>query len=182
MFMARRKTPEVVATLIVAAAISGCLLEVPALKNARVAGAWNISIKNEKDTCMFDGWMPGSVNSLELKIDQFGDDQGDINAQLQGLLGFVFWAGVGTATLTGTISGEDLDLTLLGTKDEMLRGCTFRREIRVKVKSKADRLTNGRLTHVLRATGASTCETLNACEAIQTFDGTRIDVADASAL
>lgn len=170
------RTRVVVGMLTAATTFAGCLLGVPALQNARVDGTWNMSVKNEADHCMFDGWMPGSVNSIEIKIEQFGDDEGDINAQLQGLLGFVFWAGLGTSTLTGNIKGEDLDLTLLGTKDEILRGCTFRREIRVTARAKSDRLRDGRITHVLRTAGGQVCATLNACQAIQTFDGTRIDV------
>jgi hypothetical protein len=160
--------------------LPSCLLGVPELENAKVEGTWSMSVKNEANGCMFEEWAPGSVNAFEIKLEQFGEKKSDVNAQLQGLVGLAFWAGIGTSTLTGKIDGEELDLTLLGTKDEVTKGCVFRREIHVTAQVQKDRFREGRIVHMLRATPGGSCGPLNGCQTMQTFDGTRIDLPDPS--
>ncbi|MDX2024555.1 MAG: hypothetical protein SF187_30215 [Deltaproteobacteria bacterium] len=163
-----------VGALVALATSAGCWLGVPPLQNAPVSGTWSMSIKNGSDACMTDGWMPGAVSSFEIKLQQFGEDNEQVSAELQGILGLAFWLGVGSSTLTGRIEGDELSLTLLGAKDEMLRGCTYRREVRVTARVQSDRLRDGRITHIIRTDAA--CPGISGCELQQTFDGTRIDV------
>ena len=128
---------------------------------------------------MTEGWMTGGVSSLDIKLEQFGAANEQVSAQLQGIAGLALWLGVGSSTLTGRIQGDKLDLTLLSERDELLRGCVYRREIRVTTQVKGDRLRDGVITHLFRAPAGPACPGIDRCQAVQTFDGTRIDLADA---
>ena len=157
-------------------ALSACLLPVPELENASVEGKWTVTAKNETDQCMFDNWVPGALASFEIVIEQFGENDREVTARLDGLLGFAFWVGVGTADLKGQIQGDQLSLSLLGVNNEMAtNGCVFKREIRVTAQVDKDRLERGQITNIPRPIAAAPeCEKFLRCQASQSFDGRRL--------
>lgn len=163
------------AAVVAPLALGSCLLGVPALENAAIDGRWSIIIKSEVDQCMFDGWTPGTVAGLEIVIDQFGDGGRDVKARLDGLAGLGFWLALGTAELSGRIEGDQLSLTMLGINDEKaLNGCVFRRELRVTAQVDGDRLRQGRIVHIPTAGTAPECQMFVSCQALQSFDGTKV--------
>lgn len=155
--------------------LPGCLLPVPQLENAAADGRWAVTVKNETDGCTFDNWVPGAVAGFEIVIEQFGEENRELAARLDGLAGLALWVGLGTAELKGRVEGNELSLILRGVNNETASdGCVFRRELRVTAEVDGDRLVGGRIAHFPMRTGAPECPNLVNCEALQTFDGRRV--------
>jgi len=161
--------------------LPACLVSVPSLENAEVAGRWSLTVKNEDDNCMFEGWTAGGVGTFEIVMNQFGEDRREVNARLDGLLGLALWLGLGTQDLSGVVEGDELSLTMFGARDETAStGCVFRREIRVKTRIEGDRLRNGEIIQRPRPISGTGCERESTCRALQSFDGVRVGAADAA--
>ncbi len=170
-----KRHAQVVVMLAAPFVLSACVLSVPELENAAIQGRWSLTLKNEEDQCMFNGWMPGALATFDIVIDQFGAKGRDVSARLDGFLGLAFWIGLGTADLSGRIEGDQLSLTMLGINNETAAdGCVFKREIRVTAQVEGDRLTRGRISHIPTGSSGDACQMYKTCRAVQTFDGRRL--------
>src|SRR5687767_473517 len=82
---------------------------------ADVAGDYTVSVTNEENACNFDNWTAGdSQTGIPVEIVQ---DDGNVTITVQGLTGTFLSFALGTATFAGTVSGNSVSATIIGTVD-----------------------------------------------------------------
>ncbi len=150
-------------------ALSGC----PSTP-VNAAGSYTVNLTNGANGCMFGNWTEGSTTSgVQLRITQTGSS---LTATVEGGTAAVFDVLFGSHIMTGSVSGNHLDLVIHGTNQTTPVGtsCTMSLDAHASVDLSGDALQNGTITYTIVTNHDSTCPIYTqSCETSQAFNGTR---------
>jgi hypothetical protein len=131
-------------------------------------GTYSVGISYRDDACQF-GWTVGQMSSgVEVVITQNGDSA---IAEVKGLAGGYLSLALGSATFSGNVDGNELDLFVTGTKPQTKGNCTFTYDGHIAATLTGDAL-QGTLSYVANTNTASDCAAV-ACTSKQDFSGSR---------
>ena len=137
---------------------------------ADVAGTYSIGITNKDNGCGFDNWTVGQMTSnVGLVITQSGDKA---TATVQGVAGAFYTLVLGTASFTGTVDGNALDLTIFGTRQATKNSCAYTVNAEVHAAISGD-LLSGTIDYKAATNGSPDCGSIQDCTSSQAFNGTR---------
>jgi hypothetical protein len=148
-----------------AIAMAGCSSD-----PADVAGNYELQVTNGVDGCEL-GLEPGAnPDNISLEVTQNGESaNGDIN----GLIADVFltrW--LGSSLFTGSVDGDHATLTRQGNISSSRDGCSYFVNAVIEADLEGDLLT-GEIHYSTATNGSPDCGTLQGCETVQAFNGTR---------
>jgi hypothetical protein len=135
-----------------------------------VAGAYTLAVTNGANGCNFGTWRVGDTASgIGLTVTQTGNN---VSAQLGGLVGAFSVAIIGTDTLTGTVSAQEILLMAHGTRQQVSGSCTYTLNALAVAHLSGD-LLNGTIDYTTATDGSAACAALTNCHSTQSFNGTR---------
>ena len=159
-------TRSIGSVLLVAAALSGAGCGSP----ANVAGDYAVNLTNKDNGCAFPNWTVGQMTSnIAMTIVQSGSD---VTATVGGLGGAFLVAVLGSASFTGTASGNSIDLTLFGTRNATQGSCSYTVNAEIDGQIGGD-LLEGTIDYKTATNGSPDCGALQGCASEQAFNGTR---------
>jgi hypothetical protein len=90
---------------------------------ADVAGTYTVALSNGPNDCAFDGWdASGEATGVGVTVTQ---DEENVSLDVTGLIESLFLNGIlGSDTFTGTVSGNHVSATILGTVNRTDSGCS----------------------------------------------------------
>ena len=122
------------------------------------------------NACAIANWQTGpQANPAMFTITQNG-------SSITGTVGGLGAVGVslllGSATFNGTVAGNDIDLTLIGTVPFTTNGCTYtyRSEI---TGTFANNALSGQIRYTTATNGAPSCSSLMSCVSFADYSGSR---------
>ena len=137
---------------------------------ANVAGTYTIALTIQQNECGILGNDPGTSSSgVTVEVTQDGSN---VTAKVQGLAGLALGVATGSATFTGKVSGNSLDLSISGTVSGSSGTCAFTRNAHLVGTVSGDVLT-GSVTYTYATNKTADCGTRDSCQDIQVFNGTR---------
>lgn len=132
-------------------------------------GDFSISVTNRENGCGFDNWTEGNTaTGIPVTI----TEDGEVRAEVGGAAGVFLGVVLGSNIFTGSVDGDQLDLTLFGTTSATQGNCTY------TINAVLDGTLDGDvLTGDIRYTAATNdnpdCSTIEGCVSRQQFNGTR---------
>jgi hypothetical protein len=137
---------------------------------ADVAGSYSVNVTSRDNGCSLQNWTVGQMSSnIPVTITQDGSD---VTASVTGLTGTYLDVVLGSHDFTGTIDGNDLDLTLYGTRSGTMGNCTYTYNAVLTGTLDVDTLT-GQIQYQAKTNGNPDCGTLEGCASVQDFNGAR---------
>jgi hypothetical protein len=137
---------------------------------ANVAGTYTIALTIQQNECGILGNDPGTSSSgVTVVVTQEGSK---VTAQVQGAAALGLGLATGSATFTGTVSGNSLDLSISGTVSGSSGTCAFTRNAHLVGTVAGDVLT-GSVTYSFATNKTADCGIRDTCQDIQVFNGTR---------
>ncbi len=134
------------------------------------AGDYTISVTNRENGCEFDNWEVGnSASNIGLVITQDGDA---VNGTITGATGTFLTLVLGSNVFQGSVDGNDVDMTIFGTRSTTEGNCTWSINASVDGSLDGDVLT-GNLNYAAATNGNPDCASLEGCVSRQEFNGTR---------
>lgn len=147
------------------AALMGC-----ASDPAQIAGDYTVGVTNRDNGCNFANWTVGNMTAgVDVKIAESGKN---VTADVTGGVGAVLDFAFGSSSFTGTIYGNELDLTLEGTRVQQTGTCTYTYNGQILATANGDTMT-GRINYTPATNGNSDCTAVSGCLTYQEFNGSR---------
>lgn len=147
------------------AAAAGC-----ASDPAQIAGDYTVGVTNRDNGCNFPNWTVGAMTSgVDVKIAESGSS---VTADVTGGTGAVLDFAFGSSSFTGTIDGNQLNLTLEGTRVQQSGTCTYTYNGQIIATANGDTMT-GRINYTPATNGNSSCTAVAGCLTYQEFNGSR---------
>ena len=148
-----------------AAGLAGC-----SSSPANVAGSYSVNVTNRDNGCSLQNWTVGAMSSnIPVIITQ---DGADVTASVTGLTGTYLDVALGSHDFTGTVDGDQLDLTLYGTRSQTMGNCTYTYNAVLSATLDVDTLT-GQIQYQAKTNGNPDCGALEGCASVQDFNGAR---------
>ncbi|MEO6774367.1 MAG: hypothetical protein ABI467_15330 [Kofleriaceae bacterium] len=137
---------------------------------APIAGDYTVGVTNRDNGCNFANWTVGNMTAgVDVKIAQSG---ASVTADVTGGVGAVLDVAFGASAFTGVIDGNQLDLTLEGTRVQQSGTCTYTYNGEILATANGDILT-GRINYTPATNGNSDCAAVAGCLTYQEFNGSR---------
>lgn len=137
---------------------------------ANVEGNYTMAVTNRDNGCPLANWTVGtSTPNIGVTITQQGSNA---SATINGLVGVFVSATLGTNVYTGSVSGNDVTLEVLGTRSMTMGNCTFTYNSTILGTADGDTMT-GRVEYRGAGNGNPDCSTITGCLSYQDFNGTR---------
>jgi hypothetical protein len=136
------------------------------------AGNYTVGVTNRDNGCMLANWTVGAMSSnIGVTITQSGTTA---TATITGATAIVLDLVLGSHAFTGTVDGEMLDLTLLGTRPQTTGNCTYTLDGEIVATSTGELIT-GRINYKAATNNHPDCTTMNiqGCVTFQDFNGSR---------
>lgn len=134
------------------------------------AGTYTLTVLSGENACAFEGWQEGSVaTGVPLVVEQEG---AAVTAVLEGAPGLFATVVLGSNQLEGEVTGEQIDVSLYGTRAFTQGSCTYTITADVAATLQGDFL-DGQIEYRPSTNGSPACGVLNDCASIQSFNGTR---------
>ena len=131
-------------------------------------GTYSVGVTNREDQCAF-GWVVNEMTpGIQVVVTQNGTNA---IAEIKGGAGFVVGAVLGTATFSGNVDGDELDLFATGTKSNSKGNCTYTYDGHIAATLTGNAL-QGTISYVANTNTASDCAAV-ACTSTQEFSGSR---------
>src|SRR5689334_4272303 len=94
---------------------------------ADIAGNYTLALTNQANGCGYMNWAEGQQsNDIHLNITQTG---AMATGTVDGLVATYLDFAVGSHVFTGTVTGNDFEMTLFGTRSETQMMCTYTRKV-----------------------------------------------------
>src|SRR5215831_1933245 len=91
--------------------------------DVNVAGTYTVAVTNGENGCNLQNWNVGnSASGIPLMITQNGSA---LTATVNGLTGTYLNLVLGSSAFTGTVSGNDINLRLVGTRTGNMASCAY---------------------------------------------------------
>jgi hypothetical protein len=137
---------------------------------ANVEGDYTINMTKGANGCGFTDWTVGEqTQDIHFVITQDGSD---ITGTLQGLTALWVTLVLGSAEFNGSVSGANVHMTLYGTNSFTQDGCTYNVNAIVDARSNGNSL-DGTITYTKATTNNPACASMEGCETVQEFSGSR---------
>jgi hypothetical protein len=131
-------------------------------------GTYSVGVTNREDQCAF-GWTVGQQTpGIEVVVTQNG---ANAIAEIKGGGGFAVFTVLNTATFSGSVDGDELDLFATGTKSFSKGNCTYTYDGHIAATLTGDAL-QGSISYVANTNTASDCAAVQ-CTSTQDFCGSR---------
>ena len=150
-----------VAALLCAAACSS--------DNGNAAGDYTVTLTNRDNGCNIAGWTVGNTSTATVTLTQANNN---VTAAVTGLGAVALELVVGGHTYTGKISGDSLDLSLFGSRTNMMGNCTYTFNSEIHAVLDGDVLT-GQIDYLSATNNNPDCAPVKDCRSFQDFNGTR---------
>jgi hypothetical protein len=156
---------QVIALLAVAASLVACA-------PANVAGNYSGNVTNGTSTCP-GNWSTGNTSTVTFAVAQSG---GNVTVNVQGVAGAGLALWTGSAAFSGTVAGNGISATLIGTTAQMTGNCryTYRADLNGSLNGNT---LDGTVTYRpdITAPPGSDCDAMRVtgCTITQTFNGLR---------
>src|SRR5262245_41651647 len=138
--------------------------------DVNVAGNYTVAVTNGENGCNLQNWTVGnSASGIPLMITQNGTA---LTATVNGLTGTYLNLVLGSSTFNGTVSGNDLNLRLVGTRAGNTGSCAYTINANVSAVLNSDVL-QGSIDYVPQTNQSIDCGVLDSCQSVQAFNGTR---------
>jgi hypothetical protein len=132
-----------------------------------VAGNYTVAVTNRDNGCNFANWTVGEeFPGIPVVVTQ---DGGHATAVVTGPTGGFMVLVLGSNSYQGSVDGDELDLTLYGTRSQTTGTCTFTYTSEIVATSDGDLLT-GRINYRPQGNGSPDC---TECLTYQDFNGIR---------
>jgi hypothetical protein len=133
-------------------------------------GSFTIAITNGQNGCNLQNWQVGSMASgIPLAVTQNGTA---VTATVNGLTGTYMSLVLGSNSFIGSVSGNELDMKLVGTRPGNTGGCAYTINAEVSATLNGDIL-QGQIAYVPQTNHSPDCGVLNSCQSVQALNGTR---------
>ncbi len=136
------------------------------------AGTYTVTVVDGADNCnLGNGWTSGnSTSNISATITQDGQV-----AQLTigGLTAVYLDLVVGTATFSGSVTGDSFTSSFLGSKTQSQGACTYSLELALQISIDANNNLSGTITYTPKTNDDVSCGTLQSCSNTQTVSGAR---------
>jgi hypothetical protein len=137
---------------------------------ANVAGTYTLALTVQQNECgILTNAAGTSSTGVTVVVTQ---DGANVTAKVQGAAGLGLSLATGSDTFTGKISGNSLDLSIIGTVAGSSGTCAFTRNAHL-VGTLAGDLLTGSVTYTYATNQNADCGTRDTCQDIQRFNGTR---------
>jgi hypothetical protein len=137
---------------------------------ANIAGVYTVGVTNRDNGCNFANYTVGNMTpNVSVTIAQSGES---VNADVTGGVGAVLDFAFGSSTFSGKIDGNQLNLTLEGTRVQQSGTCTFTYNGQILATANGDTMT-GRINYTPATNGNSDCASVSGCLTYQEFNGSR---------
>lgn len=136
--------------------------------DANVAGNYTAAITNGADGCSI-GWDVGEQANATFTVNQSGSD---VTLLVTGGAVFFFSVLLGADTFTGSVDGDDVDASLIGTRSQTSGGCVFTLNAKISATQDGDAM-NGRVEYRTATNGHADCGSRETCVSRQDFNATR---------
>ncbi len=149
--------------------IGGALL-LGGYKDADVAGEYTVAITNGSNGCGFTNWTEGDTSTgIPFSVTQDGER---LTGTVGGSSGLFLDLWLGDRVYTGTVSGNNVELTLYGTTTNTSGNCTYTVNSTIDGEIDGDVLV-GDIRYRAATNGNPDCQTIEGCVSRQSFNGTR---------
>jgi hypothetical protein len=133
-------------------------------------GTYTISVTNRENGCNFQNWTVGdSAANIQVVVNQEGESA---NADVMGITRIYLDAVLGAHVYNGTVDGDELHLSIVGTRSTTQGNCTLTVDSDLDATLDGDVLT-GRLNYRYHGNGNTDCSPYNGCTSYQDMNGTR---------
>ena len=139
-----------------------------ACSDTNVAGNYTAAITNGSDGCSI-GWTAGDRSTASMTVNQSGSD---VTMIVNGLPGVLVAGILGTNTFTGDVSGDEIDLRVVGTAPKTSGSCEFTFNGKVIANQDGDNM-SGRVEYRAATNGNPDCGTREQCLSRQDFNASR---------
>lgn len=137
---------------------------------ANVEGNYTIAVTNRDNGCAFANWMVGGQSAgIPVTVTQTDTM---VSAKIEGVTGSFVALALGSATYSGKIDGDHLELDLYGTRSQMSGNCAFTYNSVIVGDVDGDTLT-GRVEYTAATNNNPDCTAIEGCLSFQEFNGTR---------
>lgn len=137
---------------------------------ADIEGDYSVAVTNGDNGCALDNWTEGeSAQNIAVTITQDGDSA---SAEVGGITGGVLDLWLGGRVFTGTVDGNDLNLTLTGDNSLSEGNCAYTFDAVLDGSIAGDVIT-GEIRYEAQTNGGTDCGALTGCATVQAFNGTR---------
>jgi len=137
---------------------------------ADVAGDYTIAITKRDNGCNFDNWTEGETDSnIPLVITREGSN---VTGTVQGLTGGFLNAWLGSNVYAGEVDGNDLLMTIIGTRSATAGNCTYTFNSDIDATLDGD-LLEGWVVYTAATNDNTDCSTIEGCVSRHQFNGTR---------
>ena len=136
------------------------------------SGKYTIVLTNGQNGCMLGSWTVGVMSdAIPLQIQQSG--RGQVDAQIGGVTGDFINFFCGSKDLIGSVTGNQMDASIMCTKDTMMNTCAFRYLAHTQATLNGNHLT-GRIDYTtIITTDTADCNPIRNCTSSQTYTGNR---------
>jgi hypothetical protein len=144
-----------------------------AITTPDVTGTYLLVLKAGTNGCAFPSWNEGSVTTADAKLSQTGTA---VSVEVQGVAALTFGLTVGTAVLSGKLTGKTLSAKAVGTLVGTSGSCSYTHDALLDATFDGDTVT-GTVRYVRVLDGTPACASL-ACTTVEPFTGLRSTVVD----
>jgi hypothetical protein len=135
-----------------------------------VEGTYTVGVTNRDNGCNFGNWTVGDMSS-GITV-QITDTSGAVSADVGGATGLVLDLAFGSHKFNGSLDGNELDLTLQGSRSQNSGNCTWTYNGEILATTNGDLLT-GRINYKPATNSNSDCAAIEGCLTYQEFNGSR---------
>lgn len=134
------------------------------------AGTYTLTTTENANDCSLPNWTQGSSTTFTASFTQDGT-----NAQItvQGAVGLLLAAYVGTATFQGTVSGNTFTSEFIGQKSASEGACTYTINLGISASLDSNSVISGTITLTPVTNNDPSCGSKNACKNTDTVSGNR---------
>ncbi|MCP4445366.1 MAG: hypothetical protein GY811_08485 [Myxococcales bacterium] len=138
--------------------------------SADPTGEYTIAITSGANGCGFENWQEGAT-STGIRMTITEDDMG-VTANVDGISALFLDLLQGSHVFAGDVTGSDLRLEIVGSREQNLAGCTHLVDSTLEAEIDGDILI-GTISYTVADNTASECATFAGCASVQNFNGTR---------
>jgi hypothetical protein len=138
-------------------------------EDADVTGDFSITVTNRDNGCNFAQWTAGVSSSAQVTLAQTGSD---VTATVTGVGAIALELLIGGRVFAGEVRGNTLELTLFGTRSNMMGNCTYTFNAELHAVIDGDVLT-GQIDYLAATNANPDCDGITSCRSFQDFNGTR---------
>jgi hypothetical protein len=150
----------------IALLIGGCSSSGESSTPVDVTGVYSGPVTNGSNTCP-GVWNTGASNDAMVTVAQMG---AGVSIQVKGAAGLLLQLGFGTNSFSGTVTGNHIDASIIGSVSNTKGGCVYTTNGTLAADLSGDTLT-GNILYTPQTNGHADCTTMlvAGCSSQQTF-------------